>query len=379
MIMSACRLGPALVITGLIAAFWGAVAAAQSVAIQPRFQNVGHFHERLAPAQEDDLWGFIDRSGNWVIRPRYDGVLRGGDGRFGIKEGDRWGFINTVGETIVPPTYDEARPFSGGTAAVKRQGRWGFINTFGAIETPLAYLEVARREGNLFPAYDAIGSDEPNWFVMRTQPGVGAQSVGSVQIWLGQNRGSASPERVYGFSEGASVAKFEFGEMLIGPDGEPITQGNLNEQIFTSIRRRSEGWAAARRGTQWGYIDEEGKFLSWRELEGAREFSMGVAPIKAGGKWGYMTKDARFVLKPRYDRAYSFHEGFATMRVGQKRGFLKMEGGRVSVFVEPSYEDVFRFQEGLAPIKEGGLWGFLSNGQGGSGSGERGIVDLIPE
>lgn len=359
-----------------------AVATAQSVAIKPQFQSVGHFHNGLAPAQENDRWGFIDTRGGWVVSPRYDGVLRGKNGRFGIRENGRWGYIDTSGEVIVAPTYDEASPFSDGVAAVKLGGLWGFISTSGVIETPLEFPEIGRREGRLFPARK---SDGP-WRTMRATAGYKAAPYeesdwndGSIfQIYLQQPSRQARPSRVYGFSEGATVAVFDEGEALMDTYGNALFSDR--NPFYKSIRRRSEGVAAAtRNGQTWGYILSNGDFLNNGALTGAREFVQGVAPVKQGGQWGYLNKKGQFVVKPRYDRAYSFHEGYATMRIGQKRGFLKLENGQITEFVAPRYEDVFRFQEGLAPIKMGGLWGFLSNGEPAPVARQREIVDLIPE
>lgn len=357
-------------------------AAAQSVAIKPQFQSVGHFHNGLAPAQENDRWGFIDTGGKWIIAPRYEGVLRGGNGRFGIRENGRWGFIDASGEVIVPPSYDEALPFSNGVAAVKSGGLWGFISPSGVIETPLEFSDIGRREGRLFPARKPGGP----WRTMRATVGLKAAPYQATDwddgatfyAFLQTTNKRVKPTRVYGFSEGATVAVFDEGEALMTAFGYALSSDR--NPFYKSIRRRSGGLAAATRdGNTWGYIQENGAYWNNGALTGAREFTQGVAPVRQNGKWGYLNKKGQFALKPRYDRAYSFHEGYATMRIGQKRGFLKLQNGRITEFVSPRYEDVFRFQEGLAPIKMGGLWGFLSNDEAAPAIRQREIVDLIPE
>ncbi len=377
--MKRARLSAALAVLIALAASF---ATAQSVAIKPQFQSVGHFHNGLAPAQESDLWGFIDTRGRWVVSPRYDGVLRGRNGRFGIRKNGRWGFIDASGEVIVPPSFEEAKPFAGGVAAVKSGGLWGYISTSGAIETALEFAEVGRREGRLFPARKA-GSP---WRAMRAVAGLKASGYQATDweggavfyAFLQQANKRVEPNRVFGFSEGVTVAAFDEGEALMTTFGFALSSDR--NPFYKSIRRRSEGLAAATRdGNTWGYIQENGQFWNNGALTGAREFTQGVAPVRQNGKWGYLNKEGKFALKPRYDRAYSFHEGYATMRIGQKRGFLKLENGRITEFVSPRYEDVFRFQEGLAPIKMGGLWGFLSNDEAQPAIRQREIVDLIPE
>ena len=313
--MKQARLLPAL-----ITLLFACAAAAQTVAIAPRFQSVGHFHNGLAPAQENDLWGFIDTTGAWVVQPQYEGVLRGKNGRFGIQQNGLWGFIDVGGEVVIAPAYDKAKPFSGGVAAVRRGDLWGFIAPSGAIETPLEFTDIGRREGRLFPARR---KGEP-WRTMRATAGLRAAPYmisdwndGSIyKIHLKQPRREVRPSKVYGFSDGATVAVFDQGEALMDALGNAISGGG--DPFYQSIRRRSEGVAAATRDGQiWGFIQKDGGYWRHGGYTAAREFSEGVAPVKRDGKWGYLNKKGQLALAPRYERAFSFHEGYATMRIGR--------------------------------------------------------------
>ena len=209
----------AMTFATMLTALFAATASAQSVAITPRFQEVGHFHNGLAPAQLNDRWGFIDTRGDWVVSPVYDGVLRGNNGRFGILENGRWGFIDAGGEIIVPPAYDKAKPFSDGVAAVKRAGLWGFISTSGAIETALEFTEINGREGQLFPGRKP-GDD---WRIMRATVGLKAAPFratysnenSAFRAYLQDQGGFARPSHVHGSSEGAAIAVFDQGEALL--------------------------------------------------------------------------------------------------------------------------------------------------------------------
>lgn len=375
---------------GLILLLAAGGARSQTIVIEPRFEQAGHFHEGVAPARDNGRWGFIDRAGTWVVPPRYDGVLKGGSGRFGIQENGRWGYVDTTGAVVVPPRYEDARPFGDGVAAVKQEGRWGFITAYGAIETPFLFEEIGGREGRFFTALSTRPNSGRKWHVFRAYPGGQPLDPADEITDLGESKGISiyseahqrwfDATRLYGFSEGAAVAQFEIGETLIGHGGG---HGDLvleeDETFSSSVRRRSEGWAAVQRDGVWGYINAKGKFLSPQPLEAAREFSMGVAPVKIGGAWGYMNKTGRIVLRPRFDDAYPFYEGFANVRLGEQRGFLKIAGDRITVFVEPKFEDVYRFQEGLAPVKMNGRWGFLAADGGAPPPPPRDLVDLLPE
>lgn len=371
---------------GLALSLASGPATAQTVAIEPRFEAVGHFHEGLAPAREGGRWGFIDRTGAWVVPPRYDGVRRGGDGRFGIQQGGLWGYIDSSGAVAIEPRYEDAGDFADGVAPVKLGGKWGYVTPTGGVETDFIFDEVAGREGRIFPARGGDGEESHRWRMMRSTPGrepiisrYDAYADPAVTLWDRDLRANVYPSRIHGLSEGVAVAVYDKGETLVDAQGGTVIWGE-GGPFFRSIRQRSEGWAAAsRREGSWGYILDDGKFWDPGVLTAAREFAEGVAPVEYRGKWGYINKEGNWAMQPSFDRAYSFHQGYATMRVGEQRGFLRIVDGVVSIYVSPRYEDVFRFQNGLAPIKLGGRWGFLSNGEGVAAEDTRAVVDIIPE
>ncbi len=342
-----------------------APAAAQSLVIEPQFENAGHFHEGIAPAMQGGLWGFIDVGGAWVVEPQFEGVLAGADRRFGVMSGGRWGYIDPGGRLAIPMRYAEARPFSDGLAAVSPDGRrWVQIDLEGKVERKGDYqfLKIT----NTARGYAAGLDVERTWRLMRR----GEAWPLEIGFWSSAENRIMSPDEMWSFSENIAVARFGDGFAYVVNDvyGHRVVTllggGVWMEETarYRDARPFSEGLAAVSPdGSSWGYVDREGRMAIPPRFEGAREFSEGVAPVRVGGLWGYADTSGRIIFQPRYDRAYSFREEYASTRLGDLRGFVRLrDDGTVEEAIPPSFEDVFSFQEGLAPVKIDGRWGYVA-------------------
>lgn len=74
----------------------------------------------------------------------------------------------------------------------------------------------------------------------------------------------------------------------------------------------SEGLAAVKRGTLWGYVDAQGQEVVPPRYDGAFAFSQGRAAVNRGGRWGYIDLTGREVIPLRYADARVFgSDGFA--------------------------------------------------------------------
>lgn len=339
--------------------FWSPAAEgfAQEMIIAPAFDDVGHFHEGIAPALSEGKWGFVDRSGKWVVKPGFDEVQTGSGGRFGVRVGGVWGFLNTAGKVAVEPVYEAVKPFSSGMAAVRKNGKWGYIDPAGTmVEEPIYTFA-----GEVSNGFRFVNDDE---FGFRILTGSGVP----VEIYLegGTDRVEAGAFADNGWAPVRSGGAWYFGSV----------RGDVTRTPFKNVRGFSEDLAAVSKdGKTWGFIDAEGKMIVPARYEGAREFMRGIAPVKVGGKWGFIDKEAKVVLSPRYDNAYPVRDGWAIFRIGDGRGFLKVSSATDIVeAVEPRFEDVFSPKEGLAPVKLDGKWGFMKLSE--PGGVVREIVDL---
>lgn len=348
----------------------GPSAQAQEMVIQPRFDAAGQFHLGVAPASEGGRWGLVDKTGVWVLPPSLSQIGTGEDGLFPFQQDGKWGFLDTTGVKRVDAVLDEVRPFEHGMAAIKLNGSWGLARLNGPLVAP-RFEEISGYDGENVAARDADG------WALFINVGTDREYRNELRRYSTTAEGdedSILPTRLFSISDGAVVAAYPDGERLFD-----IRDGyNPHSELYLSIRRRSEGFAAVSvRSGRWGFLSRS-KTVVWEgRFEDASIFSGGLASVKSGGKWGYIDKSGEFVVEPQYDAAYPFREGFAVVRSGEKRGFLRNDDQRgVFVFVEPRYEDASGFSDGIAAVKVGDKWGYISSGEG-LVDGE--IVELKPQ
>jgi hypothetical protein len=104
--------------------------------IPPRFEDVGLFHDGLAPVKQKGQWGYIDKTGTLVIAPRFDRASGFSEGLAKVQLEGKWGYVESSGRLAIPPQFDDASPFFDGLASVKVNGKYGYINRAG--ETVIA-------------------------------------------------------------------------------------------------------------------------------------------------------------------------------------------------------------------------------------------------
>ena len=130
---------------------------------------------------------------------------------------------------------------------------------------------------------------------------------------------------------------------------------NLPEGI-AEISPFSEGRAAFRVGSQWGYIDEQFRVIIPAQFAAARPFSSGHAAVKLTRKWGFIDKSGNYIINPHYSDAREFRENLAPVREGGSWSYTDMSG---KVIIDPQFEEVLPFSEGLSAVRVGSRWGYI--------------------
>lgn len=67
---------------------------------------------------------------------------------------------------------------------------------------------------------------------------------------------------------------------------------------YDEIQSFSEGLAAVRQGTKWGFIDKTGNFAIPPEFDYAFSFSEGRACVILGSTMGYIDRAGRWIWEP---------------------------------------------------------------------------------
>jgi len=161
--LAAVQIGGKLVNGVLTGGHWGYIDKSGSMKIPAKFDDVGGFHEGIAPAAIDGKWGYINKEGAFVISPQFDwtgGFIEGlariqvqGKKTVGATREYKEGFIDKTGRIVIEPQFDSTYPFSEGLAAVAVGGtigkkgyyehsKWGFIDHTGRFAINPQFDEV---------------------------------------------------------------------------------------------------------------------------------------------------------------------------------------------------------------------------------------------
>lgn len=122
----------------------------------------------------------------------------------------------------------------------------------------------------------------------------------------------------------------------------------------------SEGFAAIKVGTKWGFMNRKGEYPIQPQFDEVGFFSEGLATVKVGAKWGFVDGKGKWVIPASYDGAGYFSEGLAAAKIGERWGFINKKGETV---IKPQFQDEpapFFFGEAMVMI--GGRKEYIDGG-----------------
>jgi len=243
--------------------------------VGPRFDDLKHLQNGLAPALDDTLWGFVDRNGEWVIEPQFshaDGFSKEGLARVEVldskSKGTLVGFIDRTGSWVIQPELPYATSFASGAA-------WVIVDT--PCWTGNPNNPTASHHNAIFVVYGAHGS----------------------RLHTNQPEKSGAPECRW---------------RLVGT-GDTLAA----ERSFKDVGPFSEGLAPALIGDKWGYVNRRGDWEIAPEFEHASPFSEGLAAVvypQTDRPYAVIDKTGSVVLETADPLIGDFHDGLARMWVG---------------------------------------------------------------
>jgi hypothetical protein len=104
--------------------------------------------EGLRGIRRNGQYGFVDSRGRLRIANRYQNIGRFHDGVAPVMILGKWGFVNHDDRIVVNPAFDAPANFNNGVAIVRRNGKTGLIDKNGQQLLPLRYDSI-KRVGNL--------------------------------------------------------------------------------------------------------------------------------------------------------------------------------------------------------------------------------------
>jgi hypothetical protein len=127
---------------------------------------------------------------------------------------------------------------------------------------------------------------------------------------------------------------------------------------FAPVGEFSDGRAVVTAGSQYGYIDTNGKPVIQPQFEYVRDFTEGRGPVRVSRRWGYVDSAGKLVINPQFDWADDFADGFAAVLVEKRWGFIGPDG---AFKINPQFDGAGKFANALAPVQVGGRYGFIAS------------------
>ena len=275
---------------------------------------------------KNHLWGLCDADGTVLIEPTYQELYyQNGTvsvGRYG--PGGGAGVVERNGSILVPLVYERAAPFENGWAWVMTKGDYlvNFVNRNGEV-----FLDVPADSGyfvgNRWIRYrygdeEFLISLDKNMIHKIRETQLTCLNSGDLfvscnyQHWFEEDRAGKTQQIYHADTDTYSslgdvmVDESGFHEGLIRAQNGEGKWGYLDEAfqtaipfMFDEIRYFSEGRAWVKIGDVHYLIDRNGNLYgSFAGLEKACRFSEGIAAIRAESGWGFVDAMGRVMLEP---------------------------------------------------------------------------------
>ncbi len=285
--------------------------------------DLGDFHESLAPFVREERIGFVDVNGREIIRPAFTThaiVLPGfREGLAPVLFEGRGTYIDINGELITPPGENPLL--------------WNFINgkalicTFGPRFTVVDrdWTELSVIEVRDIPFYFDFPAD---WDCF---PCIADGDMEICRAYINWKGEFVFPP-IYFF-----VGPWNDGIGPFSPDGIFFGIVRLAGEVvvppmFRTLSAFSDGLAvAAIEQKKVGFVDITGKWVISPQFRQALPFCDGLACVTVPGKFqhgnkGYINRAGEMVIPPRYDRQTSFHDGWARVEFKGKTQVIDKKG-----------------------------------------------------
>lgn len=250
------------------------------------------------------------------------------------KYGHKWGFVNLKGEIVIPAKFDFADEFSNGRALVKERGLWGIMDE---KQSWIIRPQIKEPMLNLLDRMILISSDDKPAFLADD----GTRVPGTFQ-------------EAFPFSDGMAAVRFASGWGYINKKGKIIIKPQ-----FDRADSFVEGLAEVVKGDVNFVIDKSGnRVFDVPQNMWMGNFSEGLADIQVPAKplHGYIDRKGTIVIKPQFREAGEFSEGLARVLDNYTWGFIDKTG---EFSIKAIYDEAGDFHEGLASIRIGEKWGFI--------------------
>ncbi len=128
---------------------WGFVNKEDQIVINPNYDSVSDFVNRVAIAYRNGKAGLIDAEGNTLLPFRYDSIFSQGDALV-IASAGKKGLADRNGHVLIEPRFEELHLLPNQQVLAKDEKYWGTLTRDGLSIIPMKYdhLVYDERTGN---------------------------------------------------------------------------------------------------------------------------------------------------------------------------------------------------------------------------------------
>jgi hypothetical protein len=375
---------------------WGYSDAQKKIIIEPRFSEVNFFDGEIATAKLDSYYCVINKKGDIIYKHKnlmfiaddgstfitwdnsYTHQMFDKQGRpvtkvyNDIRSFNKYGYAQVttgyVKRGLIDKTFTEVMPTKYGSLefftpslvkvydeSLKKYGlfnlktRQQFATDYSMIYPPQENMMMVR-QGDLYGFMDMGGR-------LIVPVKYQKEAPGSEKRGVSYNESTYVDFNLDGFYSGLAVVVENGKAGYIDKKGRTVIPFEFDQAYGFS-----GNCAWVRKGTKWGMINKQGKYVlqpvytypaivTAKELEALDGFHEGLVPVATDSLFGYVDTTGKVVIPFTYERAESFFDGLAAVYVRSKVGFINRKGEMV---IEPK----FKWLEGVGiynskPFRDG--------------------------
>lgn len=286
----------------------------------------------------------------------YTKVEASNEGMFGFEKDGKFGYLDKNGNVAIPADYlyetstDKTIPQfqKGGFVKIRKENKFGVLDKTGKTIIPFDYDGLYLSSYGGYTSVYKTTEGKTVWGIVNMQNKV-LIPIAYDQLQIDSNLIAIKQNGKWGLKNiaGKDLAPIEF-DLLI-----PYAQNQVIQ---------------AQKGTQYGFIDANGKWLfeKAKTVYGLNGCYEGMIMCTVNGKYGFLDLKGDEVIITKYDNGYSFDK-IGLAKVGKKSatsgsttlwGYIDKKGNEV---IPIKYETLGSFSNGLAYAKdpETNRYGFL--------------------
>lgn len=111
---------------------------------------IGSGSEGFFPALRNGKYGFVNKEGLWVIEPSFEEVGIFSEKIGSYRNGTKWGLLNPEGSTVTEAKWDKISSFSNGLAIAESEGKFFLLNSTGGLVFPEGVASISKLKVGYF-------------------------------------------------------------------------------------------------------------------------------------------------------------------------------------------------------------------------------------